>query len=231
MIPSECGLLEGMFYQNNGKNKSLALLLHPHPVYKGSMNNKIVMLMTHVFCDLDFDVLRINFRGVGKSHGKFDDGKGEVTDALEAIDWLFQQYRDQNINHAWIGGFGFGALIGLQAVMRRPDVTGFISISPPDASLNSINTLTPCPNGLLVSAENDHHVSPHKVEELANSLYRRQNASIEYKCIEDENHYFSYHTDKLYDVINLYLCRQLGRACSQDVHMKYNFLSKVQCAA
>ena len=71
------------------KNTSpIALVLHPHPQYGGTMNNKVVVDTFQTFMDNDFSVCRVNFRGVGKSDGEFDNGQGELADAAAALDWL-----------------------------------------------------------------------------------------------------------------------------------------------
>jgi alpha/beta superfamily hydrolase len=66
------------------------------------------------------------YRGVGRSEGKFDNGEGELKDAASAFDWL--QAYNPNASACWIAGFSFGAWIGMQLLMRRPDLSGFISV-------------------------------------------------------------------------------------------------------
>src|SRR3546814_20378906 len=74
-------------------------------------------------------VLRCNFRGVGRSQGRFARGEGELADAAAALDWLQAVNTDAPV--AWVGGFSFGAWIGMQLLMRRPEINGFISVAPP----------------------------------------------------------------------------------------------------
>src|SRR3546814_10548116 len=93
------------------------------------MNNKVVYTLYHAFTRRGFSCLRFNFRGVGRSQGTFSRGEGELADAAAALDWL-QSY-NENATQCWIAGFSFGAWIGMQLLMRRPEITGFISISPP----------------------------------------------------------------------------------------------------
>lgn len=152
MIQRKCGAIEGRYARaevNGVGGRSTVLILHPDSAYGGSMKNKVVNVIGDAFLSLDFDVLRINFRGVGKSQGVYDRGVGELDDALDAIDWLASQYHD--LANMWIAGYAFGALIAIKCVMRRPNINGFIAVSPPQES-RELNPLTPCSNGLLITA-------------------------------------------------------------------------------
>ena len=93
------------------------------------MNNPIAYQMYHMFLDRGFSVLRFNFRGVGRSQGEFDSGIGELSDAASALDWL--QALTSDARQCWIAGYSFGAWIGMQLLMRGPEISGFISVAPP----------------------------------------------------------------------------------------------------
>jgi alpha/beta superfamily hydrolase len=93
------------------------------------MNNRVVYNLHYAFHEMGFTVLRFNFRGVGRSQGEYDQGVGELSDAASALDYL--QSMNPNAKHCWVAGFSFGAWIGMQLLMRRPEITGFISVSPP----------------------------------------------------------------------------------------------------
>ena len=82
------GRLEGRYHHGKSPNAPLALLLHPHPQHGGTMNNKVVYALYHAFVRRGFSTLRFNFRGVGRSQGKFDNGQGELSDAAAALDWV-----------------------------------------------------------------------------------------------------------------------------------------------
>ena len=87
-IPGPAGRLEAKYYKSKKNTSPIALVLQPHPQYGGTMNNKVVVDTFHTFMDNDFSVCRVNFRGVGKSDGEFDNGQGELADAAAALDWL-----------------------------------------------------------------------------------------------------------------------------------------------
>ena len=78
-IPGPAGRLEAKYYKNPKFGSPVAIVLHPHPQYGGTMNNRIVQLMYNIFLENGFSVIKVNFRGVGKSEGVFDDGEGELT--------------------------------------------------------------------------------------------------------------------------------------------------------
>src|SRR5580692_1397004 len=173
------GRLEGRYHQSKEEHAPIALILHPHPQYGGTMNNKVVYTLFHAFVRRGFSVLRFNFRGVGRSQGTFDRGEGELSDAASALDWL--QGYNPNATGCWIAGFSFGAWIGMQLLMRRPEITGFISISPP-ANLFDFAFLAPCPSsGLIVHGKDDDLVPEADVAKLAQRLSNQRDIRIEYK--------------------------------------------------
>src|ERR1700751_5228555 len=155
------GRLEGRYQQGEGPNAPIALMLHPHPQHGGTMNNKVVYHLYHGFVRRGFSALRFNFRGVGKSQGIFARGEGELSDAPAALDWL-QSY-NANATACWIAGFSFGAWIGMQLLMRRPEIAGFVSVSPP-ANMYDFGFLAPCPSsGLVLQGDSDDIVPQESV--------------------------------------------------------------------
>ena len=147
------GRLEGRYSHARTPNAPVALLLHPHPQHGGTMNNKIVYNLYQAFVRRGFSSLRFNFRGVGRSQGVYDRGEGELSDAAAALDWL--QTYNANASSCWVIGFSFGAWIGMQLLMRRPEIAGFVSVSPP-ANMFDFSFLAPCPSsGLIVHGDLD----------------------------------------------------------------------------
>ena len=119
----------------------MAMILHPLPQLGGNMNNPVTYQLYQTFLNRGFTVLRFNFRGVGKSQGTFDHGVGELSDAASALDWL--QSFNPDAKQCWLAGYSFGAWIGMQLLMRRPEINGFISISPPANLLILVFLLPP----------------------------------------------------------------------------------------
>ena len=123
------GRLEGRYHHSEAPRPNIVLLLHAHPLQGGNMNSEIIYNMYHCFVNRNFSVLRINFRGIGKSQGSFDNGLGELGDAATALDWL--QSNNPVTESVWIVGFSFGAWISMQLVMRRPEIDNFLVVSLP----------------------------------------------------------------------------------------------------
>ena len=103
-----------------------AVICHPHPQHGGTMHNKVAHTLARAFVRSGFAALRFNFRGTEGSAGSYDNGVGELADALAAIDWLSRQYPQTPL---WLGGFSFGAAIAIRAALSRP-VDGLISVAP-----------------------------------------------------------------------------------------------------
>jgi alpha/beta superfamily hydrolase len=201
------GRLEGRYQHGEGPNAPIALMLHPHPQHGGTMNNKVVYSLYQVFAERGFSALRFNFRGVGRSQGKFDRGEGELSDAASALDWL--QTYNPNAAGCWIAGFSFGAWIGMQLLMRRPEISGFISIAPP-ANVYDFSFLAPCPSsGLVVQGDRDDVVPHESVAKLVQKLSNQRDIKIEYKILKGATHFFSEHLDQLRATVDDYLNRVL----------------------
>ncbi len=197
------GRLEGRYHHAKEPNAPVALLLHPHPQHGGTMNNKLVYALYHIYARRGFSVLRFNFRGVGRSQGSFDRGEGELSDAASALDWM--QGYNPNARACWVGGFSFGAWIGMQLLMRRPEISGFISVSPP-ANMYDFTFLAPCPaSGLMVQGTADDVVPEPSVAHLVERLAKQRDVVITYQTIEGANHFYQDKQDVLARTVLDYL--------------------------
>ena len=197
------GRLEGRYQHSKRTNAPIALVLHPHPLHGGTMNNKVTYALFQTFVERDFSVLRFNFRGVGRSQGKFDDGTGEMSDAAAALDWM--QTHNPNASTCWIGGFSFGAWIAMQLMMRRPEIGGFISLAPP-ADIYDFTFLAPCPaSGQIIHGDKDEVVPKDAVDKLAQKLSSQKNIVIDYETIIGADHFFSNKMDTLNKLTGAYL--------------------------
>jgi alpha/beta superfamily hydrolase len=199
------GRLEGRYHHGKSPAAPIALLLHPHPYYGATMNNRVVYAMFRAFVRRGFSALRFNFRGVGRSQGQFDNGQGELSDAASALDWM--QALNPNASACWVGGFSFGAWVGMQLLMRRPEIDGFISVAPP-ASNYDFTFLAPCPaSGLIVHGLVDELVPEAAVSRLVAKLASQRNITVDYATIPDANHNFTDKLDDLSESIDDYLGR------------------------
>jgi len=204
------GRLEGRYKHSNVPNAPLALILHPNPEQGGTMNNRMTYTMFQTFADRGFSTLRFNFRGVGRSQGEYGQGEGELCDAAAALDWL--QGINPNSSGVWVAGFSFGAWIGMQLLMRRPEIDGYVSIAPP-ANLYDFNFLAPCPNeGLIVQGNNDEIVSMESVEKLIEKLVEQRGPKgVDYRVVDGAGHFFNDDVETVVGHVNDYLDQAMSQ--------------------
>lgn len=213
IFPGPDGRLEGRYHPQRTPDAPIAIMLHPHPQYGGSMNNRVVHRLHYAFHDIGFTVLRFNFRGVGRSQGEYDQGVGELSDAASALDYL--QSMNPNSKHCWVVGFSFGAWIGMQLLMRRPEITGFISVSPP-ANIYDFSFLAPCPaSGLIINGSADRVAPPKDTANLVAKLREQKGITISHSVIEGAGHFYEdeeAHMAPMIAEVQNYVRRRLGEA-------------------
>ena len=203
LIPGPEGRVEARYIHSTVKDARVALILHPDPTRGGTMNTKVVYNLYNCFVSNGFSALRFNFRGVGKSDGKFDGGEGELSDAAVILDWL--QNNNPNTKQCWIAGFSFGAWIAMQLLMRRPEIDFFISVSPP-ADTKDFSFLAPCPSsGLLIHGDKDEISSHDTTRILSEKLQKLKRIKVDFKSIKGADHFFINHMDLLIEASNNYI--------------------------
>ncbi len=194
------GRLEGRFHRSESPRAPLVLILHPNPTQGGTMNNKVTYTMFRAFVDMGFSVLRFNYRGVGTSQGEMDGtGIGELADSIVALDYL--QNLDSEANQCWVVGYSFGAWVAAQVLMRRPEVRGFLFVTPPTNTYD-FTFLSPCPaSGLIIQGTKDDIVDENGVAMLAEQLATNQLVDVQYRPISRADHFYSKELKALYDTI------------------------------
>jgi uncharacterized protein len=115
-IDGPVGALEACWTAPEGTPLHCAVICHPHPLFGGTMDNKVVTTLARAAAAHGAATLRFNFRGVGASAGRHDDGIGEVDDAVAAIDWASGRFQGARL---WLLGFSFGSYAALAAALRR----------------------------------------------------------------------------------------------------------------
>ena len=205
-IPGPAGRLDAKYYKSKKKTAPIALILQPHPQYGGTMNNKIVVELFKTFSENEFSVCRINFRGVGKSDGEFDNGQGELADAAAALDWIEKENFDNS--QCWVSGFSFGSLIGMQLLMRRPEINRFVSISP-QPNVYDFSFLSPCPaSGLVVYGSNDELVPAEDIKNLNDRLSSQKGIKVDFEKISNANHFFTDKEKNLSKIVDSYIKKE-----------------------
>ena len=202
-IPGPSGRIQAKYIKNKQPGAPIALVLQPHPQYGGTMNNKIVYETYNCFYKNGFSVIRINFRGVEKSEGIFDNGQGELSDAAAALDWIEKD--NPGYSQCWISGFSFGALICMQLIMRRPEVNKFIAISP-QPNVYDFTFLAPCPiSGLVLYGKNDELVQVDSILNLKKRLSMQKNIEVKFEAITNANHFYKGKEKELTNTIDRYI--------------------------
>ena len=187
-IPGPSGKIQAKYFKNKQQGAPIALVLQPHPQYGGTMNNRIVYETYNSFYKNGFSVIRINFRGVEKSDGVFDNGQGELSDAAAALDWIEKD--NPGFSQCWVSGFSFGSLICMQLIMRRPEVNKFIAISP-QPNVYDFTFLAPCPiSGLVIYGKNDELVPEESILNLEKRLKIQKNIEVKFDSVTNGNHFF-----------------------------------------
>lgn len=207
ILNGPAGRLEARYHHEEKSDSPIALILHPHPQFGGTMNNQVVYSLYHGFAQRGFSVLRFNFRGVGRSQGFWDGGPGELSDAASALDWL--QIVKPDARTCWIAGVSFGTWIAMQLLMRRPEIEGFLCVAPP-SNLYDFSFLAPCPSsGLMVNGDADRVVPTNSVAELAAKLKTQRNIKVDHEVVPGANHFFEDKIDELQQVVSRYLDTRL----------------------
>lgn len=208
ILNGPAGRLEGRYSHSKIPNAPLALILHPNPEHGGTMNNKITYALYQAYVARGFSTLRFNFRGVGRSQGMYDNGEGELSDAASALDWM--QEINPNAPYVWVAGFSFGAWIGMQLLMRRPEIQGFVSVAPP-ASTQDFTFLAPCPtSGLVLHGGRDDVVPEASVAEFVGRLHQQKGIKIDYRMMPQANHFFHDQTDELISHVHDHMNKAKG---------------------
>jgi len=181
------GQLEALLNAGSPAATHAALVCHPHPVYGGTLHNKVVFHTMKALNNFGFPVLRFNFRGAGLSQGEHDHGLGEVDDVGAALAWLDREFHLPLI----FAGFSFGAAVGLRAACPDAQVRALISlgtpISPVDDRSYDYDFLQSCTKPkLFVSGSRDQFASKARLEALVAPLPEPKKLVI----IDAADHFF-----------------------------------------
>jgi len=202
-IPSTHGQLEAILKSPRGPINGTALVLHPHPLFGGTMHNKVVFRAAAALNDAGLLALRINFRGVGQSTGQHDLGRGERDDVQAGLEYLAANYSDHEIT---LCGFSFGARVGLEVGVDDDRVKRLISIGTP-LDKYDFSFLAECRKPILfVQGNRDEFGSVERLRDLVAKI----KAPVELKIIEGAGHFFDDQLDELKAAITEWTLRQAG---------------------
>jgi alpha/beta superfamily hydrolase len=162
--------------------QSVAVICHPHPLHGGTMTNKVVHMLAKACNELGLPAVRFNYRGVGASEGKYDEGNGETDDAVAVLDWARQRWPETGL---WLGGFSFGGAVAIRAAVER-EVERLITVAPAVQRVPvSAENLPACP-WLLVQGDRDELVDATQTQRWALALHQPPEVVV----MEGVEHFF-----------------------------------------
>ena len=194
MIPTGTVELESQLREPKGNLRGAVVVCHPHPVYGGTMDNRIVYRSAKAAAEAGFAALRFNLRGVGLSTGQFDQGIGEKEDAAAAIGWLENRY--PSLDLAMIG-YSFGAWIGLQVGCSAPQIKALVGLGVPLDLYDFDFLITSSKPALYIIGTRDEFCSPKNLDRFASLLP----AASSLHRIDGSEHFFTGHVEAMESLI------------------------------
>jgi alpha/beta superfamily hydrolase len=206
-VDGPAGRLEALLNQGAENATHAALVCHPHPLYGGTLHNKVVFHTMKALNSFGFPVLRFNFRGTGLSQGEHDNGYGEEEDVRSALNWLENEFSLPMI----FAGFSFGAAVGLRAACLEERVTAVIGLGipvvPADERAYEFDFLRTCSKPkLLVSGTRDQFGPRAALQELVESLPGPKKLVL----IEGADHFFEGRLRELRETIEAWVREVAG---------------------
>ncbi len=177
---SEDGNIEGLMVE--GQATKGVVVTHPHPLYGGSMENNVVEAVVRAYGEKGYTTLRFNFRGVGRSEGRYDNGRGEQEDVRAAVAHLTQL----GMTSIDLTGYSFGAWVNAQCIDSLRDVRRMVMVSPPVNFLD-FSFLKSCPKIRLVIAGSEDDIAPPAMIEKMLLVW---NPESELKAINGADHFY-----------------------------------------
>jgi len=184
LLPGPAGMLEAVLTYPAMPDAAspVAVVCHPHPLYGGTLSNKVVHMVAKAFGELGVATLRFNFRGVGRSDGQFDHGIGEVQDMLAAVAWLRGRFAQSPL---WLAGFSFGAFVAWSG-HRQAGAQRLLLVAPPVAMFEFGRDAAVDVPWMVIQGCADEVVDPRNVSRWV----QQQARPPRYECFEDAGHFF-----------------------------------------
>lgn len=184
LIPGPAGVLEAITdepknYQGGGP---IAVICHPHPLYGGSMANKVVHIVSNTLIGMGIPTLRFNFRGVGHSEGRFDNGEGEADDLQLIVEWYKRRYPESPL---WLAGFSFGSFVAFKSHVNV-GAERLLLVAPPVNIFDFKDAPSIDIPWLVIQGGKDEIVAPERVSDWV----QKQRSSAIYKWLGDADHFF-----------------------------------------
>jgi alpha/beta superfamily hydrolase len=185
LLPGPSGALEGLINASaSGQPRAIAVLAHPLPTAGGTMHTKAVFHAARSLARIGCPVLRFNFRGVGRSDGTFDQGRGECDDFRAALDFMTARYPE--VKRVWAAGMSFGAWVAMTTGAGDPRVLTLIGIAPPVTQYDFSPVIAAAKSTFLIHGEFDELVPVRDVRKF----YGRLAEPKELVVIDSADHLF-----------------------------------------
>jgi uncharacterized protein len=213
MIPGPAGTLQALLETPQPASgealRAFGVVCHPHPLQGGTMDNKVVWTVARAFEQLGAPAIRFNFRGVGTSEGRYDDGRGETADALAAVAFGRQRFPGAAL---WLGGFSFGAAVAVRAAGEaHPE--RLVLVAPGITRVEVDGAAPPACPWLIVQGDADDVVPPAQVLDWAHTLAPAPSVAV----LPGVGHFFHGHINQLRDVVVGFMERSAaGEAGSEN---------------
>lgn len=200
-LDGPAGRLEALLNEGEPNATRAALVCHPHPLFGGTMHNKVVYHAMKTLSGFGFPVLRFNFRGAGMSEGEHDKGRGEQDDVRTALDWLDSELHLPII----FCGFSFGAATGLRAACTDARVKGLIGLGTPvgvEGRVYNYEFLKSCTMPkLFVSGSRDQYGPPESLQKVVGLAPEPKEMVI----VNDADHFFEGHLPEMQSAIHAWI--------------------------
>ena len=208
IISGDSGKLHAVYHKAADDTAPLAVVLSGNPRQKHHMNDRVSYAMFRAFMDIGFSVVRFNYRGVNDSDGALGTTSENMLDIATVIDWI--QNKNEDSDKIWLAGHELGAWYVLQAMMRRPEVSGFALVSP-DPSISDYAFLSPRPNrGLLLQGAMESDDAKAFSAHLTQILKKQAQIDLETIRIKNADSEYSQPADlrQMYNDLKAYVGRE-----------------------
>ena len=197
-IEGPAGRLEAILKEPPAPVTRAAIVCHPHPLFGGTMHNKVVYRIAKAFQQEGFAVLRFNFRGTGKSHGEHDHGRGEQEDLRTAITFMEAKYPGAEL---WVAGFSFGSSVMLNAACKDARVRALVGAGVPVSKFEFDHVISCDKPRLFVQGSLDEFGKPDDLEKFFGQLGEPKVLKI----VEGADHFFQGHLDELSEAVTQFI--------------------------
>lgn len=192
------GRIEAIIKEPAAPVTRAAIVCHPHPLFGGTMHNKVVFRISRAFQNAGFAVLRFNFRGTGSSEGEHDHGLGEQADLRAAIEFIEQRYPDAEV---WLAGFSFGSAVMLRAASCDNRVRAFVAAGVPVSKYDFTGIAQCNKPKLFVQGSLDEFGPAQDLEKFFAALDEPK----ELKIIQGADHFFEGGLNELADAVSSFI--------------------------